>query len=124
MDRETFFPGDRPHLVYEARRPSLSRFDDPDGIPAEPIGVVVRIFNGTDGQLVQFAGGITELDLLSGYIEMTPMNEAEDVGAILTIIVPAEVADVPGNYTLYISTEYEDGLLVTTDQRVQISEYR
>lgn len=124
MDRETFFPGDRPHLVYESRRPSLSRFDDPDGIPAEPTDVVVRVYNGTDGQLVEFDGGVTDLDLLSGYIEMIPMNEDEDIGAILTIIVPPEVADSPGNYTMYISTEFPDGLRVTSDQRIQISEYR
>lgn len=124
MDRETFFPGDRPHLVYEARRPSMSRFDDPDGVPAEPTDVIVKVFNATDGTMVQFEGGVTELDILSGYIDITPMNEAEDTGAIITIRIPPEVVDTPGNYTVYISAEFADLLRITTDQRLQISEYR
>lgn len=123
MDRETFFPNDQPHLVYEVRRPSLSRFDDPDGVPAEPTDVVVRIFNATTGEMV-LIDGFADFDLLSAYIDMTPMNEATDTGAMIEIIVPPEVASEPGNYTLYISTEFVDGLRITTDQRVQISEYR
>ena len=124
-DRETFFPNDRPILVYEARRPAIDRFDDPDGVPAQPTDVELKIFNGTSGEMVVVEGSTTiPLGTTGSTVFMQSMDVENDRGALIYIAVPAEVADVPGNYTLYITTEYGDGLRVTHDQKLQISEYR
>lgn len=124
-DRETFFPNDRPILVYEARRPSIDRFDDPDGVPAQPTDLELRIFNGTSGTMVLVEGSeVVPLGVSGDTLFMTPMDAENDRGALIYIAIPGEVADVPGNYTLYITTEYADGLRLTHDQKLQISEYR
>lgn len=124
-DRETFFPNDRPILVYEARRPSIDRFDDPDGIPAQPTDVELRIFDGTSGLMVVVNNDtVIKLGAVGTTLFMTDMNVDEDRGALIYVGIPGEVADVPGNYTLYITTTYGDGLRITHDQKVQISEYK
>lgn len=124
-DRETFFPNDRPILVYEARRPSIERFDDPDGIPAQPTDVQLRIFDGTSGTMVSVGGTtVITLGVAGTTLFMTSMDEVNDRGALIYVGIPGEVADVPGNYTLYITTTYGDGLRITHDQKVQISEYK
>lgn len=124
-DRETFFPGDRPTLVYECRRPNIYVFSDPDGIPAQPTDVWIKIFNGTAGTMVEVDGSETiPLGPEGTFLYMSAMNEAEDRGALLYVSLPPEMADVTGNYTLYITTEYEDQTRITHDQRIQISEYR
>lgn len=124
-DRETFFPNDRPILVYEARRPSLDRFDDPDGVPAQPVDVELRIFNGTSGLMVEIDGEtVIHSGAAGSPLFMTNMDTANDRGALIYVGIPGEVADVPGNYTLYITTIYGDELRITHDQKLQISEYR
>ena len=124
-DRETFFPNDRPILVYEARRPSVDRFDDPDGVPAQPSNVELRIFNGTTGEMVEVDGEtVINNGSVGSYLFKSNMDPDQDRGALIYVSIPGEVADVPGNYTLYITTVYGDGLRITHDQKLQISEYR
>jgi hypothetical protein len=124
-DRETFFPNDRPILVFEARRPSIERFDDPDGVAAQPDDVEMKIFDGTSGEMVEVDGStIIPLGIAGSNLFMTSMDIETDRGALIYVAIPGEVADVPGNYTLYITTTYGDGLRITHDQKVQISEYK
>ncbi len=123
MEKEVFFPDDRPILVYEARRPSVTRFDDPDGVPAEPINVEVRIYDVTSGSMVDI-DGLTVTMFGQGYIDMVPMDEPNGRGALIYLTIPPAVSQNPGDYTLYILTEYLDGLRITADQKLQISEYR
>src|SRR5690606_32961294 len=116
---------DRPILVYEARRPSVDRFDDPDGVPAQPSNVELRIFNGTTGEMVEVDGEtVINNGSVGSYLFMSNMDPDQDRGALIYVSIPGEVADVPGNYTLYITTVYGDGLRITHDQKLQISEYR
>lgn len=124
-DRETFYITDRPILVYEARRPSIEHFDDPDGVAAQPEQVEVRFFNGTDGELVEIDGSdVVLLGPPGSLVYMVEMDPDHDRGALLYIGIPGEVSDVAGNYTVYITTTYGDGLRITHDQKVQIVEYR
>ena len=124
-ERETFFIDDRPILVYESRRPSTTNFSDPDGVAAQPTDVEVRIFNGTSGEMVLVDGFDTiPLGIEGSLLYMVPMDEANDQGALIYVTLPPEMTGETGNYTIYITTEYEDGLRITHDQRVQISEYR
>lgn len=124
-DRETFFPNDIPILIFETRRPDPLRFEDPDGVPAEPTDVEVRFFNGTNGALTMINGSeVVYLDPLEPLLRLEPMNAEEDRGALLYVTIPQEVTGTSGNYTLYITTIYGDGLRITQDQRLQIMEYR
>lgn len=124
-DRETFFPNDIPILVFEARRPDVERFDDPDGVPAQPVNVETRFYNGTSGEMVGVDGSETiPLGAEGSLLYMTAMNEDEDRGALIYVTIPQEVTSVAGNYTLFITTEYGDGLRITQDQRIRVSEYR
>jgi hypothetical protein len=124
-DRETFFPNDTPILVYEARRPDIHRSDDFDGIPAQPDDVWMQIFSGTDGTLLEIDGSTTiPLGPEGTYLYMSAMDETEDRGAYIYVRVPEDMSANPGNYTLYITSEYADGMRITHSQRIQISEYR
>ncbi len=127
-EKETFFPNDRPILVFEARRPNVDRFDDPDGIPAQPSDVYIRVFNGTSGEMVVIGGSEeVRLGLQGSLLYMENMVEVEDRGALIYVTIPEEVTSVTGNYTLYVTTEYMDGsslLRITIDQKIQVSEYR
>jgi hypothetical protein len=124
-DRETFFIDDRPILVYEARRPDIERPDDPDGVPAQPSDVWVKIFNGTSGELLEVDGSDTiPLGAEGSLLYMSAMDEDADQGALIYVAIPPEMSAVTGNYTLYITTTYGDGLRITHNQRVEIAEYR
>ena len=130
-DRETFFPNDIPILIFEARRPDPLRFQDPDGVPAEPIDVEVRFFNGTNGEMVLVDGAeVMTLGTSASLLYMVGMDEIEDRGALIYVTIPQEVTSVTGNYTMYITTIYGpdspggENPRITQDQRVQISEYR
>ena len=124
-DRETFFPNDIPILIFEARRPPIDRFDDPDGVPAQPLDVETRIFNTTSGEMVEVDGEETiHLGPEGSLLYMSAMDEDSDRGALIYVTIPVEVTSVAGNYTLFITTTYGDGLRITQDQRVRVSEYR
>jgi hypothetical protein len=124
-ERETFFINDRPIMVYECRRPSTTAFNDPDGLPAQPTDAEIRIYNTTNGDFVEVDGSdVIGLGPEGSALYMTEMDETEDRGALLYVKLPDEMASVSGNYTVYITTVYADGLRITHDQRVQIAEYR
>jgi hypothetical protein len=124
-DKETFFPNDRPILIFEARRPDPHRFDDPDGIPAQPVNVTYKVFSSTDGSLVSINGSTTvELGEEGSLLYMTAMDEDEDRGALIYVTVPEEVTSLVGGYTLYIQSTYGDGLKITHNQPLKIAEYR
>lgn len=124
-DRETFYLGDTPIILYEARRPDIHRSDDYDGLPAQPTDVELKIYSGTDGTLLEINGSDTiPLGVEGSLLYMSAMDEAEDRGAYIYVKIPEEMSSNAGNYTLYITTEYDDGERVTHAQRVQIAEYR
>ena len=124
-DRETFYIDDTPILVYEARRPDIDRSDDFDGVPAQPSDVEVKIYSGTDGELLVVDGSTTiPLGPEGSLLFMSAMDEDEDKGAYIYVRIPEEMSSVTGNYTMYITTEYADGMRITHSQRVQIAEYR
>lgn len=124
-DRETFFQNDIPIIVYEARRPNPAVFSDPDGVPAQPTDVEARFYSGTDGAFVLVDGSdVVHLGAEGSNLYMVPMDEEEDRGALIYVKVPLDVTENNGNYTLYLTTIYADGLRITHDERVQISEYR
>ena len=124
-DKETFFPNDRPILIFEARRPDPTRFDDPDGIPAQPTDVTYTVYSSTDGALVLIDGSDTvELGDEGSLLYMTARDEDLDRGALIYVTIPEEVTTVVGGYTLYIQSTYGDGLRITHNQPIKIAEYR
>lgn len=123
--KDTFFINDRPQMVFEARVPNPYRFDDPDGLPGNPVGVEVRFFDSMNAEMVLI--GLEEasfVDETSTYVNFVPMSEEERRGALIYIIIPPEVTSVAGRYTAYITTIYEDGIRITEDHKIDISEYR
>lgn len=117
-DRETFYVGDKPIFYFEVRLPNPYRYDDPNGVAGEPIDAWAEIFNATDGVLL-----VNEDDDTNRFpVEITPMDEANDRGAVLKVSVPA--VNEATQFTIYVRHEYEDGLLMTDDYRITISEYR
>jgi hypothetical protein len=126
-DRQTFFLGDSPILYFECRLPNANRYDDPDGIPAQPTTAQYRVFNGTDGEFVTDDGtpsGDVWFDAV-----ITPMDEAADRGAVLAVHLPDVVTATSGQYTVYVTHEYETegsepNLRITDDFRIVVSEFR
>lgn len=124
-DRESFFIGDLPILVFECRRPNPDRMEDPDGIPSEPINAFAKYYSTTDGDIVEVDGNDTiPLGVEGDALWMLEMDELEDRGALMYVHIPEEVTELEGNYTLYLTTIYDDGLKITHDQKINISGYR
>jgi hypothetical protein len=124
-DKETFFLNDTPILVFEARRPDVTRFDDPDGKPAQPTDVEVRFFNGTAGEMVEIDNELyVPLGDSDSLLYMTAMDADEDLGALIYVTVPTEVTQEEGKYTLYVKTFYGDGLSISENFTINVLEYR
>lgn len=124
-DRESFFIDDLPILVFECRRPNPDRMEDPDGVPAEPINAFAKYYSTTDGTLIEVNGSDTiPLGSIGDALWMEEMDDLLDRGAFLHVHIPDEVTELEGNYTLYLTTVYDDGLKITHDQKITISGYR
>lgn len=123
-DRETFYLQDNPTLIFESRQPDPYRFDDPDGIPANPIEVEYKMYNRTDAELFTTTDGQSVFTEDSGFVEVEPANLAEDRGAIIRLRFHPEATIVAGGYTLYITSIFADGVRITDNYRIDIAEYR
>lgn len=132
--KEMFYIGDNPTLIFECRQPDPYRFDDADGLPANPTSAEYKIYNKTSAETfrvgaVNGVGGQSVFTMADGLIEIEPANEAEDRGAILHVKLPPEFFLVPGSYNLYLTTIFTDDLgevtgRVTDKYPIDVSEYR
>jgi len=123
--RDTFFINDSPQMVFESRLPNPHRFDDPDGLPGNPTDIEVRFFDSMGANMVLIGPDSKEfLTQDDEYITLVPMSPDEHRGALIYIVIPPEVMAVAGRYTLYIRTIFEDGMSITEDHKVDVSEYR
>ena len=126
--KETFYVGDNPTLIFECRRPDPHRFEDSDGLPANPSSAEYRVFNKTSAEM--FA--VDTKDVFGtddNLIRIEPAVEEEDMGALLFVKFPPELFEVPGSYNIYLSTIFTDENDVITDRntdnyRIDVSEFR
>lgn len=122
--KETFYIGDNPTLIFESRKPDPYRFEDPDGLPANPIAAEYRLYNRTDAELFATTTDQTVFTMDGGYITLEPANEEEDRGAIIKLKFHEEIINNPGAFTLYVTSIFEDGTRITDNYRIDIVEYR
>lgn len=133
--KEVFFIGDNPTLIFESRKPDPYRFEDSDGVPANPIKAEYRLYNKTSAELFEIGRtvdpttgetitGKTTFGVDDNYITIEPENPDEDRGAIIYVRFPTELTTEPGAYTLYLSSIFEDGQKITDNYRIDILEYK
>lgn len=122
--KEVFVIGDNPTLLFESREPDPYRFEDPDGLPANPINAYYKLYNRTDAELFITTTGFDTFGEAGGYVTIEPHNEAEDRGAIIRLKFDPEVSALPGAYTLYLTSVFADGSIITDNYRIDFVEYR
>jgi len=123
-NKETFYIGDNPILLFECRQPDPYRFDDSDGVPANPISAEYRMYNRMNAELYKSPTNQSVFSVADGLITLEAADENSDRGAILTIKLPPGLTDISGGYTLYLTTIYADGVRVTDNYRIDIVEYK
>lgn len=123
-DKETFYLMDNPTLIFESRQPDPYRFEDPDGVPANPVSIEYRLYNRTDAEIFVTTDGKTVFSNDDGLVEIEPANLEMDRGAIIRLRFHPEVTAEAGAYTLYITSIFIDGTRITDNYRIDIVEYR
>jgi hypothetical protein len=96
---------------------------DPDdnrntyGLPAEPESGFARLKNDQD-EFLELGGPGS----IIGAVEIVPKTgqTEHDKGALINYTVSEDFTQTPGDYVLYITAVYENGIVRTEDRRYKV----
>jgi len=122
MAREGIFIGDTLPVAYECRRPDpIDPLHYQNGVPATPISATVKVIDQDETWLPLGGPGTTEADM-----EITPATGVtrQDTGAIIKYTLPSSFTVVEGNYTMFITATFDNGVILTEDKKFRVLPYR
>jgi hypothetical protein len=120
--KDRIYPGDTLPVAYECRMPDEDNPNNSNGLPATPTIAVARVFNSTVGEFLEIGGpGVFE-DAVA--IEAQEGNGQYDKGGVLRYTVDSVFTVDPGDYTLFITATFANGVKLTENRKYKIEEYR
>jgi hypothetical protein len=116
-EREKIFPGDTFPVSYECRMPDPDDNRNTYGLPAEPESGFARLKNDQD-EFLELGGPGS----IIGAVEIVPKTgqTEHDKGALINYTVSEDFTQTPGDYVLYITAVYENGIVRTEDRRYKV----
>lgn len=115
--KPTINPGDTFEVVYEARQFPQAVSMSNDGEPANVESAYIRLTSDSIDGFVPI-GGVDEFTL--------PMNiepSSGTRGSLLTVSVPGSFLVQSGNYKLYVTATFLDGIQVTETRRFRVQDF-
>ena len=120
--RINIFPGDTLAIAFECRKPdTLDPLEYQRGQPVTPDSAYVRVKDQDDVWFELGGVGIEEAPMT---IVPQTGNTYSDTGAIIKYTLPAIWTLVPGNYTIFATATFSDGLIRTEDKKFRVLEFR
>lgn len=120
--REQIFPGDTLPVAFECRKPDP---DDPihqdRGLPTTPLSAFVRVKDQDDEWME--IGGPGSTTAPATIVPQTGVT-SRDTGAIVKYTLGESFTQTPGNYTLFLTAEFEDDIVLTEDKKYRVLEFR
>lgn len=120
--KDRIYSGDTLPVAYECRKPNEDDPNDSRGLPVTPISAIARVFNSTLGLFLEIGG--VGVDFEPCTIEVQEGLTASDRGGVVRYTVEAVNTMEPGDYTLFITSTFGDGNVLTENRRYKIEEYR
>lgn len=120
-EREKIFPGDTLPVEYECRLPDPTDNRNSEGLPAQPDEAFARLMN-QEGDMLEVGGPGS----IIAPVEIVPKtgDTARDTGALLRFTVSEDFTQEPGDFTLYITAVYGNGVVRTEDKKFKVLEMR
>lgn len=112
--RDRIFPEDALPIVYECRVVDADSGDS-YGEPAQPIEAYARILDKSTGEFLMLGADIY------GVVTIEPMTATR--GALVKYTIGSDVTSTSGDYTIYITTVYNDGTITTEDRDFKVLEF-
>lgn len=104
------------------RRRDPENPNNPDGLPVTPVSAYARVFDQGSSEFIEL-GGVGE-DTAPCSIEAATGSTSRDRGGLVSFTVSSEFTQIPGRYTILITTTFGDGIILTEDKQYQIIEIR
>lgn len=121
-EREKIHPGDTLPVTFEMRRRDPTNRNNSEGVPATPVSAYARLLDKGVGTFIEI-GGPGELTAPCT-IEAQTGATSRDRGGLVSYTLTSEFTTIPGNYTIYITATFADGVILTEDKVFQILEFR